>query len=81
MKPKIIYMGDGVSPGAASYLIGIMRLYGFDYRHVSSATKPPIEIFNGETSLFILSDYSSSNFTEDEMEELCNCINNQQCPV
>ena len=76
MRPKIVYMGDGVSLGAASYLIGIMTYYKFDFIHVPSATKPHVEIFNGEVSLFVLSDYSSSNFSENEMEKLCNCIKN-----
>lgn len=76
MKPKIIYMGDGVSPGAASYMIGIMTHYGFDFIHVPSASKPSSELFNGETSLFILSDYSSTNFSDDEMIMLCDCIKN-----
>ncbi len=76
MRSKIVYMGDGASPGAASYLIGIMTHYKFDFIHVPSATRPPVEIFNGEASLFVLSDYSSSNFSEDEMIELCDCIKN-----
>lgn len=67
-------MGDGVSPGAASYLIGIMTYYGLDFLHVPTVRKPPSEIFNGETSLFILSDYPAVNFTEDEMQKLCYCI-------
>lgn len=74
MKSKIVYMGDGFSPGPASYLVAVMTYYGLNFIHVPSAKKPPGEIFNGETALFILSDYSSGKFSEVEMDKLCNCI-------
>lgn len=72
--PQVAYLGDTACPGAASYLCGIMTYHGVSFTYTDSSTPPSQEIFNRNTCLYILSDYESSMFSQQSMEQLCSRV-------
>jgi hypothetical protein len=69
----VLYLGDGVRAGAASYLCGVLAHAGIPFDHISSAEPPPDRAFE-RIGAVILSDYPSRNFSAAQMDALCTAV-------
>ncbi|MCE5272636.1 glutamine amidotransferase [bacterium] len=58
---SVLYMGDDSLKGAAAYLGGVMTHAGIAFDYVPSSVQAPLEAYQRESGLFIISDYPASN--------------------
>ena len=65
MAGSILYCGDTDQNGAASYLSGLMALWGWPFDYVPSHVPIPAKLLEVPRSLIILSDYPSARFDLD----------------
>jgi hypothetical protein len=63
MPPSLLYCGDTDLSGAASYLAGLMTLWGWEYDYVPSHVPLTREHVDKPRSLFIFSDYPAMQVT------------------
>jgi len=71
---KVLYCGDGVRAGAASYLCGVLSHAGIPFDHVPSAEPFPAGALDRGYGAVILSDYPSRNFSSAQLEALCTAV-------
>jgi uncharacterized membrane protein len=75
-RATVLYLGDGELGGAASYLAGVLATAGLSYAHVPSAQRPPAGFFATESArLTVLSDYSASQLSAEDVEILVRRVN------
>jgi len=70
---RVLYCGDGLRTGAASYLCGVLAHAGIPFDHVASADPFPEGALEGAGAV-ILSDYPSRNFSPAQLDALCAAV-------
>lgn len=70
LEKKVCYLGDDDATRAAAYLCGIMTHAGIPFERVDSGVAPKDDFATRAYSLYIVSDYSASNFKRGDMEHI-----------
>ncbi len=76
MKKQILYLGDTSLNTAASYLAGVMNFYGLDFDYLPSDRKFDISLLENQYQAIIISDYPSSNFSADQLQNIAKEVEN-----
>ncbi len=76
MKRNILYLGDTALNQQASYLAGIMSYYELGFDYVNSDKKFSDTFINRDYDLIILSDYSASNFSAEQIKAIVDKVKN-----
>ena len=64
MPGSILYLGDTDLQDAAAYLAGLMTRWGWEFDYVASNEPATVQHFEQPRSLFVLSDYPSSQLDD-----------------
>ena len=71
----ILYAGDGNTNGAASYLLGVLEHFGFEYDHISSDQNFSLQRLVPDVRVLILSDYPSSHMVPEVQAAVVERVN------
>ena len=74
MKKNVLYVGDSILTGPASYLAGVMTYYNISFDYLPSGIKFVSQLLVNNYDLIILSDYPSANFTPPQLNAIAEKI-------
>lgn len=66
----ILYLGDDDTTRAAAYLSGILTHYELPFERINSDRSPEEDFLSKEYSLYVLSDYPRSRFSESHLRRI-----------
>lgn len=70
MKKTVLYLGDTLLTGPASYLAGVMAHGNISFDYVPSDAKFDSQLLTNDYNLIIISDYPAKNFTPAQLNEV-----------